>query len=228
MNVLTPALAVVSSVLPFRSCDRLHARIRAHDDRLGAFRVDDADRDERRAAGGEVDHRGAGAIGEVAVAVGDEAMRRARAVAGADVEVDAGFGEIALVLAEREGGVRAVIHPVQAQADIVLRARHSAQCHKRQDCRPGNETCFDRHAASPSLLAAGPQPATLRPNPTARSDRQAGRAERLVGLVVQDEFLVPERLRAGRRAARRPPRPSPGCARRPSRSSRRRRRWCRH
>ena len=72
---------------------------------------------------GEIDHRGARAVGEVAVAVGDEAMRRARAVAGADVEIDAVILVVALVLAEREAGMRAVIHPVETQADVVIGVR---------------------------------------------------------------------------------------------------------
>ena len=114
-------------VLALEVGDGFDAGIGSHDDRLGAHGVDDADRNEGRALGGEIGHRSTRPIGELAVAIGDQTMRRSRAIAGADIEIDALLLIVTLVLAEREAGMGAVIHPVEPQADIIIGTRWAGE-----------------------------------------------------------------------------------------------------
>src|SRR5690242_10857505 len=83
-------------------------------------------------------------------------MRRARAVARADVEVDALFLVVALVLGQREAGMRAVIHPVEAQPDIVIGTRGNrpdGRCYHHGADQKSPESL---HPSSPLPCVAGP------------------------------------------------------------------------
>ncbi len=108
----------------------LDVGIGEHDHRGRIAPVDAGDGPDAHALGDAVADHEAVRIAELGRLAGDQLGGAARALAGPDVDVEAGLGIEALVLRHHETGIRPLEHPIEAQRDVAqlgLRARRAPE-----------------------------------------------------------------------------------------------------